>query len=226
MKKAFKHYLAFWAVLLVLFNVIAFGSVGWTFSDKYTPSFWMGYVFITIAFVGQLICAHVALKETNIKKTFYKLSLITTSYTGLVLSFVFGGLCMFFSWLPYWVGIIPCAIVLAANIIAVIKASAAVEIVSAVDEKVKAKTQFIKSLRVDVELLANNEADSAVKAELQKLAEKVRFSDPMSCPELSAIENEIADKTNALKTAADKLAVIAEIDALLTERNAKTKILK
>ena len=40
------------------------------------------------------------------------------------------------------------------------------------------------------------------------------------------IEKEIADKTNTLKTAADKLTVIAEIDALLTERNAKIKILK
>ena len=226
MKKAFKHYLVFWAVLLVLFNVIAFASVGWTFSDKYTPSFWIGYVFIMIAFVGQLLCARVALKETNIKKVFYNLSLFKTSYSGLILSFVFGGLCMFFSWLPYWVGIIPCVIVLAASILAVIKASAAIELVSAVDEKVKANTHFIKSLRVYLELFAKNECDITLKTELQKLAEKVRFSDPMSCPELAAIENEIADKANSLKTVADKLEVIAEIDMLLTERNERTKILK
>ena len=95
-----------------------------------------------------------------------------------------------------------------------------------VETKVKQKVFYIKSLQVDVELLAKNESDSEVKAELEKLAEKIRFSDPMSLPELGAIEKDIADKTNGLKTAVDKLTVITEIDALLAERNAKIKILK
>ena len=48
----------------------------------------------------------------------------------------------------------------------------------------------------------------------------------MSLPHLEASEKEIADKTNTLKVTADKLAVVSEIDALLSERNAKIKILK
>ena len=36
MKKALKSYIAVWAVLLVLFNVIAFVSVGWEGQEKYT----------------------------------------------------------------------------------------------------------------------------------------------------------------------------------------------
>ena len=50
MKKLFKSYFAIWAVLLVLFNIIAFVSAGWTGQEKYTSSFWVGYVSITIAF--------------------------------------------------------------------------------------------------------------------------------------------------------------------------------
>ena len=53
MKKAFKSYFVIWATLLVLFNIIAFISVGWEGQEKYTASFWVGYVFITLALVGQ-----------------------------------------------------------------------------------------------------------------------------------------------------------------------------
>ena len=38
MKKMFKSYFAIWAILLILFNVIAFVSVGWVNQAKYTPS--------------------------------------------------------------------------------------------------------------------------------------------------------------------------------------------
>ena len=52
MKKVFQKYLILWAVLFVLFQVIAFISPGWGGVEKYTASFWIGYVGITIAFVG------------------------------------------------------------------------------------------------------------------------------------------------------------------------------
>ena len=65
MKKNFKQYITAWAVLLVLFNVIAFVSVGWINIEKYTPSFWIGYIFITLTFIGQLICAKFAFDEKN-----------------------------------------------------------------------------------------------------------------------------------------------------------------
>ena len=49
MKKNFKYYIGIWSVLFVLFNVIAFISPGWITHDKYTSSFWIGYIFITLA---------------------------------------------------------------------------------------------------------------------------------------------------------------------------------
>ena len=70
MKKVFKFYSAIWAVLLALFNVISFVSVSWAGIEKYTPSFWIGYIFITIAFIGQIICTYFALYDNDIKKTF------------------------------------------------------------------------------------------------------------------------------------------------------------
>lgn len=94
------------------------------------------------------------------------------------------------------------------------------------EENVQQKVFYIKSLQLDIELLADIESDRIVSAKLKKLAEKVRFSDPISCPELELIEKEIVDKINRLKNAEDKSRLLVEIDALITERNEKVKILK
>lgn len=232
MKKVFKFYSTVWAVLLALFNVISFVSVGWAGTPKYTPSFWIGYVFITLSFIGQIVCAYFALKDSDIKKTFYNVSLISTSYTGLILSFVFGGLCMIISPLPYWVGIILCAIVLAFNIIAVVKATAVIDIVSSIDEKVKENTLFIKSLTIDAEGLISRAKSEAVKAECKKVYEAVRYSDPMSNGALVSIESDITIKFSKLSEAViseDSETVVTladEIIILLGDRNKKCRLLK
>lgn len=232
MKKVFKFYSTVWAVLLALFNVISFVSVGWAGTPKYTPSFWIGYVFITLSFIGQIVCAYFALKDSDIKKTFYNVSLISTSYTGLILSFVFGGLCMIISLLPYWVGIILCAIVLAFNIIAVVKASAVIDIVGEIDNKVETKTFFIKSLTVDAESLISRAKSENIKAECKKVYEAVRYSDPMSNGTLASIESKITITFAKLSEAvvsedSEKVMTLAgEIIILLGDRNKKCKLLK
>lgn len=232
MKKVMKFYCVIWAVLLALFNVISFVSVGWAETPKYTPSFWIGYIFITIAFIGQLICTYFALKDNDSKKTFYNISLISTSYTGLILSFVFGGLCMIISPLPYWIGIILCAIVLGLNAIAAVKASIAIDVVGEIDEKVKERTFFIKSLTVDAENLISRAKSEAVKAECKKVYEAVRYSDPMSSNALASIESEITITFAKLSEAvvsedSEKVMTLAgEIIILLGDRNKKCRFLK
>lgn len=232
MKKVFKFYSVIWAVLLALFNVISFVSVGWAGISKYTPSFWIGYAFITLSFIGQIVCAYFALKDNDIKKTFYNVSLIAVSYTGLILSFVFGGLCMIISLLPYWVGILLCAIVLGINVIAIIKASAVVDIVSSIDEKAKESTFFIKSLTVDAESLMSRAKSETTKAECKKVYEAIRYSDPMSNGALVSIESEITIKFSNFSDAvvSDKFNVASEcateLVILIDERNKKCKLLK
>ncbi len=232
MKKRMGLYIAAWAVLLALFNVIAFVPNGFADWGKYTDSFWIGYTLITVAFAGQLICACFALKETNSQKLFYRVPLITTSYTGLIVSFVFGGLCMLIAPLPYYVGVIACAIVLAVNVVAVIKAVAAVNEVEQVEQKVKQKTFFIKALAVDAESLLARARSEEIKAECRKVYEAVRYADPMSSDMLAAVEGQIsigfARLTDAV-VAEDAQAVCAaaeEVLILIKDRNSKCKLLK
>jgi hypothetical protein len=232
MKNRFNLYAIAWAVLLALFNVIAFVSVGWVGQEKYTASFWIGYVFITVMFIGQLICSHMAFKADSAKKLFYNISLIRTSYIGLIVSFIVGGLCMLISPLPYWVGVIVCAIVLAANVLSVVKAVGAIDEIERVDTKVKAQTFFIKSLTVDADTLMASAKSEAVKAECRKVYEAIRYSDPMSNDALSSIEAQITVKftefSDAVKTDnTEKVVEIAnEVVILVGDRNKKCKLLK
>ncbi|MBO5050482.1 MAG: hypothetical protein J6C41_08680 [Oscillospiraceae bacterium] len=232
MKKRFCIYATAWAVLLALFNVIAFVSPGCIWVEKYDAVFWIGYAFITVTFLGQLACAWYALKEERATKLFYKVSLITTSYTGLIVTFVIGGLCMLISPLPYWIGILVCSIVLATNVLAVIKTAAAIEDVQTIDEKVKVQTGFIKMLAVDAEGLISRAKSETIKAECKKVYESVRYSDPMSQDSLSRIEEQLSEQFAKLSKAIDDdrtdlvLAITADFLALLSERNKKCKLLK
>lgn len=232
MKKNFKLYVVAWAVLLALFNVIAFVSVGWINQEKYTASFWIGYVLITLMFVGQLGCSYMAFKADNAQKLFYNISLIRTSVGGLIVSFVVGGLCMLISPLPYWVGVIICAIVLAVNILSIIKATAAISEVERIDQKIKTQTFFVKSLTIDADTLMASAKSEAVKAACCKVYEAIRYSDPMSKDALSSVESQItvkfAELSEAVKTNdTEKVAEIAnELVILISDRNKKCKLLK
>lgn len=230
MKKLFKSYLIIWAIFFVLFQVLAFA--GGALAGGYAASFWVGYGFITLAFAGQLACGYFALKTDDRKKLFYNFSLLTVSRTGLILTFVFGGLCMFIPALPYWVGVIVCAILLAFSAVAVIKASTAVELVSEIDEKVKSQTLFLKSLTADAEGLINRAKSDSAREQCRKVYEAARYSDPMSHDALAALEGEITVKFAALTEAvtADDAARVDElattVTILLADRERKCKLLK
>lgn len=232
MKKNFKYYIVIWAVLLVLFHIISFVSVGWEGQEKYTVSFWIGYAVILLAFIGQLFCAYTAFKAENSQKLFYKIPLIRISSIGLILSFVFGGLCMLIPVLPYWVGIIVCAVLLAFTAISVVKGGAAADIVSTRDSQIKTKTAFIKGLTVDAEGLMACAGSETIKTSAKKVYEAVRNSDPVSSVEVENLEAQISVKFSLFSEAvtaknSEKTETLAEeLIQLIGDRNRKCRLAK
>ncbi len=232
MKKSIKIYALIWAILLAVFNVICFVTPGEIAGmSKFGGAFWAGYIFITLAFIGQLVCAYMALRTDDKQKLFYNIPVIRISYIGLILTLVFGALCMAIPDLPNWVGIIVCFLVLAFTAIAVIKAKAASDIVGNVDGKIKSQTLFIKSLTVDAENLLDRAKSEEAKSACKKVYDAVRYSDPMSDDALAGIESEIAIKFNQFTTVAnaddkDINTVAEELIVLICDRNKKCKLLK
>ena len=133
---------------------------------------------------------------------------------------------MIFPLIPSWIVVIACALVLGISVICLISADVARDEINRVEEKVNQKVFYIRELQADVEMLAEQEQNPEIKTSLTKLAEKIRYSDPMSNVALADLEARIREKVTALRTADHKLEIIAELDLLLVERNRKAKILK
>ena len=233
MKKNFKFYALGWFVLLGLFNLLAFIIPAWPTLEKFTPSFWIGWGVTIGAFFGQLICAWISFKEESAKKTFYNVSLFTASYAGLISMFVVAMICIIVTPLPYWIAAIACSAVFIANVIAVAKAKIAINVVAGVDEKIEQATAFIYEMREESEsLFARAKADDAKVVICKKIRDALKFSDPMSKPELDSVEAEIKTHFELLRKAIaeSKMDVATaesdELLALISERNNKCMRLK
>ena len=209
-------------IVFALFNVLAF-----VIPTEKTATFWIAYAFSVVAFGLQIGIWKLAFNGTDaIKSKFLGIPLISVGFRYLVVQVIVFAIFMIFPTLPAWIPVVACSAILGVTVICLIGTETGREEINRIEEKVEQKVFYIKSLQADVELLAETESDPEVKAELTKLAEKIRFSDPMSNNALAEIETEIAYKVKELKTAENKLAIIAAASALVAERNKKAKILK
>lgn len=234
MKKNFKFYALIWAILLAVWCAIVFlvRPIIPGYVINYEVRFWIAFVFIVAAFIGNLVFAYFAFKAENLKKMFLNLPLITVSWSALIAMLVVDSWLMLIPNCSAWISAIVSIVVLAFNAIAVIKAAWAADTVGKVDEKVKAQTSYIKNLTVDTENILARAKSEPVKAECKKVYEAVRYSDPMSNEDISVIEAKITVKVDDFSSAvgaddAEKAKEIAdEIVILVDDRNRKCKLLK
>lgn len=236
MNKKFRIYAIIWAILFAVFQISCFVSPNELAGmSKFGGAFWAGYIFVSLAFFGQLICAYVAFQAKNNTKLFYNIPIIRISYTGLILTTVFGVLAMALPNLPNWIAAVVCLLILALTAVAVIKAKAASDIVENIDNSIKSKTYFMKALATDAERLMSRAETPEEKTVCKKIYEAIRYSDPMSSVYLADIENQITAKFNAFANVIVNAAVnqrgaaqdIAdELLILIDDRNKKCKLLK
>lgn len=233
-KSIFKSYLLIWVVLFAVFSLVSFVVPGFIAEGetKFDGAFWAGYLLTTLAFVLHIGAAYFAFQADSKEKLFYNMSLVRASYTGLIFMLIFGALAMAVPFVPMWVGVVVCFAIVMFTIVAVAKASAAVEIVEAVDTKVKEQTSFIKMITVDAQNMVSFAKSDAVKAECQKVFEAIRYSDPMSNEALTIENAQITVKMSELAAAvgaddaAKVTALAGELVALVQARNNKCKALK
>ncbi len=222
MKKTNSKGYAILGILFVLLSVIAF-----VIPTLKTGTFWIAYIFTAVAFAAQIVIWKKALgRDDELKSKFLGLPVVHISIVYLIVQIIAFAIFTAMPLLPTWSAVVAGAVILGISAVCMIAADAGRDEVERVEAKVQKKVFYIKALQVDVEMLADEENDPATKTALNQLAEKIRFSDPMSCDELSELEAQIAQRIAVLKTADDKQPVIKELDLLLTERNEKCKILK
>jgi len=209
-------------IAFVLLNVIAFAV-----PTVKTATFWIAYAFIAVAFASQIVIWKFAFKGADsLKSKFLGIPLISVGITYLIVQIIAFAVFMALPLTTSWIAIVVCALILGISAICLIGTETGREEINRVEEKVEKKVFYIKALQVDVEMLASTETDADTKAALTKLAEKIRFSDPMSNDILADLETEITAKVKELKTVENKAEIITVLDSLITERNKKAKLLK
>lgn len=158
MKKYFKYYGICWAIVLAVFNVVTFVIPVTVNINKFTPSFWIAYAFITLVFIGNLICSLLFFKEENKSKVFLNIPIINLAYSALIVSLIVGAVAMAVPQIPYWIGVIVDVLVIAFYAIAIVKATAAADIVNDVEQKLKLKLFLLNRLQLTLILLCQEQA--------------------------------------------------------------------
>ena len=234
MKKGLTYYSIAWAICLVVFNVLTFvmpHAVG-NFDWYQHPTFWIGYGFVMLSFIAQLLVGIKMFASEKAERIFLRLSLQSTSYIALFASLVVGAVFMTIPVLPEWIAAIVCVVVTGYYVLAYLKGSAAIDFVEKVGENVKNKTALMREPISESESLMAYAKTDVAKDSTKKVYEALRYSDPMSNDKLYYVEKEIseayiifADKVKnivdeGLDEQADRLCI------LINDRNNKCKLLK
>lgn len=209
-------------ILFALISIIAFAV-----PTVKTATFWITYVFTAAAFAAQIVIWKTALgKGETLKSKFLGFPVVHIGIVYTVIQVIAFAVFMFVPTLPTWSAIVVCSVIAGISAVCMISADVGRDEIERVEAKVQNKVFYVRELQADIELLADSETNANVKTALTQLAEKIRFSDPMSNEQLADLENKISVKAMELKTAANKVEIITELTSLLDERNKKCKILK
>ena len=188
-KNSSKGYLIL-GILFILVSVIAFAVPA-----AKTAAFWISYGFAVIAFAAQLIIWKAALgRSESLKSKFLGFPVVHIGIVYLIVQVIALAVFLFIPTLPIWSAVVGCAVVAGVSAVCMITSDVGRSEIERVSAKVKEKTFYIKQLQADVELLAGAETDTATRLALAPLAEKIRYSDPMSNEQIADIENRIAAK--------------------------------
>jgi hypothetical protein len=214
-------------IVFAVYNVVAF-----VIPFPQGGGFWTGYSFSLLAILMTSGVSFFALGRDGMNSKFYGLPLVDVVWRYLVVQVIVGFVEMAFPAIPYRYEIVLNVILLGACLLGLIAVNAGREEIERSDEKVKEKVFFIRSLQGDVETLMDKMPDTAVRKTLKDLAETIRYSDPLSSPQLSALENKIDARIAELDANVERgdtngtKALCGELQRLFAERNRKCKLLK
>jgi len=216
-------------IILAVFNAVVF-----VIPFNRGGGFWTGYGFSMLALLITAAVCYYAFDRIGLESKFYHIPLISVVWRYLLIQLVVSLLEMILDFipLPFQYALALNAVILGACLTGLLAVEAGKDEIERTGEKIKEKVFYIKSLQADAEGLLGKTPEEPLKKLLKDLVETIKYSDPMSSPQLAAIENQIEAKAAVLTEAvsnADSDAIKTlcnELQQLFAERNRKCKILK
>lgn len=225
-----KSSFAVYAILFIVYNVLYFAIP----FPKHSAA-WIGYCFTLCSFAVSYWLFSVAFRETEtLESKVYGFPIFRVGIIYLVSQIVFGFVIDLLGYkinIPNWLVLVVSVILLAYALIGMIATDTTRTVIEKQQEEVQIQTEKITYFRLDIARLADKADDEAVKKQLSKLAEDVRFSDPVSSEPLKEIEEQLEMEAHKLENmlGGNKeqcLAQIKLLSDLLVNRNRMCKELK
>ena len=228
LNKKSKSVIAVYAIVLFVY-VLAFLIIPF----NKTAASWISFVFTIIAIAGSLFVCGYAFnaKQTLVSKIYgYPIFRVGAVYAiaQLVVDVVICAISAVIA-VPYWVALLVSVILLGAAAIGVIITDNTRDLVEEVDESVNVDTKNVTRFQIDIAGIVDICENTEVKADLEKLNELFRFSDPVTNDETREVEESIKTMLAELKTIVadsstdDINALIKRITNTLKELNRSWK---
>lgn len=224
--------LAITGIAFITYNVLLF--IIFKFED-HGGAFWCSYAFMLAAFFLSVGCGFALKSRHNQPRDWFMgYPIVKHCTVYLIIEFVLSLLFMILdasdcNWL---VAFAIQFLLLAVFSVLILSGFFVKQVVEQIDANIKAKTSRLKLLQVDVEMIAESSANMEIKMAYAKLAEEIRFSDPMSSDALYDLEQQIeylvgqAKTYSAMNDVTNSLTLCNKINLMLAERNKKCKLMK
>lgn len=230
LNKKNKSLLAVW-IIAALVYILAFAVIPFPKTYSFV---WIVFLFTLISFAISFfaICKTVDGGDTAVSKFYgypiYQISIIYV-LAQVVLSIVICGVSIFTK-IAYWIALLPSVAILGLALIGLIAADKAKDIIEQADTNLKTETKNVGLFSIDVATIMDLCDDAEMKKEIEKLAEEIRYSDPVSSDATKNIENSISKEISELREMAEhsefEKKKIIQISNLLRERNRICKMSK
>ena len=213
-------------VIAVIYNTIYF-AVPWNWNMS-TASFWITYGFTYAALIFAAVTAYLTLSKKNVSSRIFTVPVL---YVGigvlvsqLVLDFIVMGVGTWYTvW--FWITLIIEVLIYGIAICGVITKNAAVDHIEYI-EKQSVRKVYIQQLRVELASLLEANTMSDIQADLEKLNELVKYTNPVSSKEVEDLEDQITvafedlEKAVAAKEVETSKTLIAKVTRLINQRKA------
>lgn len=219
------------AVVLIVYHILAF-----LIPFEHEAVFWVGYIFGLIAILVQIVVLLLAFHGTeSARSKFYGLPIARVGilYFAAQMIVSFAAMALAFIWgFPTWPVILVSAVLLCLAVLGVIATDATRDEIERQDVQLKKDVNKMRTLQSLGRTLATQTEDQALKAELQKLSDELRFSDPVSSAATADSEAELTSLLDELQRAlldndaAGVSGLCKRARAVLGERNRICKLNK
>ena len=231
MKKVKKSVGFIYGITLIIYAVLFF-----LIPFKKNETSWFSFGFTVFGFVfGFFVFLYAFSKAETLMSKLYGFPIFKIGYVYTVIQFVVGVLfCLtsVFVAIPMWICIVIYIALFGVTLIGLIITDNARDLIENMDTQTAKKTQVFESIKINLFGVLELCEDKELKTSLEKLYEKFKYSDPVSCAETEELEEKLLTSIFDLKQFVqdnkkdDCLKEIKIIEIQLSERNRLCKAFK